>query len=993
MEAYNHARHVYCLSISLVDATRPELENPSARQDRFSVLLAEELKHHIENLGLADVSLKFTGNGWLMMTAEEESVTALACLAVIITEKFQESTAQATGMAKDRVPAVRAVMCAGRGRLIELPDGRKDWVGDSPRKAALLSAYCRPNEALLDDVVHGYVAGDFEVSPVDFKSELSEAGAAGTDPSLHSLGMPGLGTEISNGIKYPERFIYTFAAIGRGEEIATSSKKAVELLAGESRDAAADDMDNIGDKDNKEKQKSLERWNGIMASLPDYASVLELFEAVKVAGLSPDLASYNTLIAKSDDYGTASSWLEVMQSEEIKPDIATFNVLISKATDNKAVNNLLKKMRSDGVKPDASTYGALLQKSADYAAAKSLFETMKSEGIRANLSIYNSLMSKAPDYDVAKSLLEMMLDEGIQPDLTSYNALISKASEFELAKFWLEAMMEEAIQPNLVAYNRLISKVSDYDKAKTLLESMQDEGIKPNILTYNTLITKAPDYETAENLLGAMRDEGITPNVDSYVRLFSKNLAGRPADEVLKWYLSQEFDSEEPIQAAISSYRRIGRIDQALRLAVEYPQLPVSRKLIREIMDEVFSYLEAVREEGIKTDVSGYNALISKSPDFDTAKSWLDTMKRENIEPDLDTYKNLISKAPSFDTARSIIEAMTKDGTSPDMDTYNLLFGKNLAGKLADEILGWYLIQEYHPDEPIQIAIESFKEAGLSGQGLRLALEYSHLEAAKSAIKEYMDEVLSYMEAVREEGVRPSVVAYSALMSKAPYYSIAESWLDIMRKKGIRPNIVTYNTLISKAPEFDTAKSWLKEMLEEDIEPNVITYSALIAKAPDYKAAKSLFDSMLSQGIKPNIVTYNSLILKAGDYETINSLLEVMQKENIKPDTNSYNALISKTPDYDTARSLVELMQKEGIRPNLVTYNRLFSKNLSGRRAQDILNWYRLQNYRPDEPIQAAVAGYRKLGLIDDALHLAAEYPHLQVAQKVVKEHMEKALS
>jgi len=988
MEAYNHARHVYCLSISLVDATGSEPENPPARQDRFSVLLAEELKSHIENLGLVDVSLKFTGNGWLMMTAKEEQITALACLATIIVEKFQESIAQATGVARDRVPSVRAVICSGHGRFIELPDGRKDWIGDSPRKAARLSMYCHPNKVLLDGTVHDYVAGDFEVAPVDFKPELSGTGMGDVDSPLYSLEGPRL--EASGAVKDPARFIYTFGAIGKGEEIATSSKKLVELLAGESKHLAVDDMDG---RDNKEKQKSLGRWNRIMASLPDYASALELFEAMRGAGLSPDIAAYNVLVAKSDDYEIASSWLEVMQNEKIKPDISTFNALIVKAAGSGIVKILLEKMRSEDVKPDANTYSALIQKSSDYAAAKSLFEMMQNEGVRANLSIYNALISKAPDYDVAKSLLEIMVAEGIQPDLVSYNALISKASEYELAKFWLEAMMEEAIQPNLAAYNRLISKVSDYDKAKTLLESMQEEGIKPNILTYNTLITKAPSYEIAENLLGAMRDEGVKPNTDSYVRLFSKNLAGRPADEVLKWYLSQEFDSDEPIQAAISSYRRIGRIDQALRLAVEYPQLPVSRKLIREIMDEVFSYLEVIREEGVKTDVKSYNVLIAKAPDFDTAKSWLDAMKKEDVQPDGATYKNLITKAPDFDTAKSLVEAMSKDGISVDVDTYNLLFGKNLSGKSADEILGWYLVQEYHPDEPVQVAIESFREAGLPGQSLRLALEYSHLEAARKMIKEYMDEVLSYMETIQEEGVCPSVVAYSALIAKAPYYSIAESLLDTMRKKGVKPNVVTYNTLISKAPDFDTAKSWLKEMLEDDIDPSVVTYSSLISKTPDYNTAEKLFDSMQNQGIKPNVVTYNALILKASDYKTIKSLLDVMQKEGIKPDTNSYNALVSKAPDYDTAKSLVEFMYKEGIRPNLVTYNRLFSKNLSGKRAEDILSWYRAQNYCPDEPIQAAVANYRKLGLIDDALRLATEYPHLQVAQKVVKEHMEKALS
>ena len=115
--------------------------------------------------------------------------------------------------------------------------------------------------------------------------------------------------------------------------------------------------------------------------------------------------------------------------------------------------------------------------------------------------------------------------------------------------------------------------------------------------TYNTLIFKATDYQTAEAIFPMMERDGIQPNVVTYNRLFSKNLSEKSAEGLLSWYLAQKNHPEEPIQAAIASYRKIGRTDNALRLALDYPHLAVARKLLREHAAEAFVYLNGVREQ------------------------------------------------------------------------------------------------------------------------------------------------------------------------------------------------------------------------------------------------------------------------------------------------------------------------------------------------------------------------------------------------------------
>ncbi|MHB8841227.1 MAG: hypothetical protein ACYC56_05475 [Candidatus Aquicultor sp.] len=974
MEPYKKARLVYCLSMGMVESNSSDREASKSRHDRFNVLLAEQIKSHSEGLGLTDVLLKFNGDVWLLMTDKAQNLAVFSCLATIMAESFQPHTAQATGIAVENVPSLRLSICSGRDRFIELPDGRKDWVGDSARRALSASAYCHPNEVLLDDPSRHQVLDVFESTPADIQSRTLSERTKQLEEGFVAYTLGAIKVEQAAESHAPENFVYTFGATGKMDEAARVAQRVAERLVDEAKGAVVAEMPG---------------WNRLIASLLDYASAVKVLPSIQVAGLTPDLATYNALIAKAD-FGEGRSLLDAVQKEGIKPNCATYNALISKADFDTAVS-LFEAMQKEGIKPDLATYNGIIPKAPDFDTIQPWFERMLAENIQPGVVIYNTLITKSPDHDTAGFWFKKLLDEGIQPNIITYNALIAKAPNYGTASYWLEAILEDSIQSNLATYNRLIAKAPDYTTVKALLEALLKEGIKPNVITYNALISKSPDYDKALLLLEAMRKDGVAPNVDSFSRLFSKNLSGKSAEDVLALYQAQGIVSEEPIQTVISTYRKVGRVDQALLVALEYPHLVVAKKLIREIMDDVFAYLETIREEG-PADVASYNTLISKAPNYNAAKSWVDTMRKKDIRPDLITYNALISKSIDFGTAKTWLEAMRADGIAPDIESYSGLFGKDLSGTSADELLGWYLAQEYHPEEPIQVAITSYRKTGHVNQALRLALEFPQLQSAKTLVREIMNDMFDFLATMRDEGVQPNVATYSALISKAPYYSIAESWLATMRNKGIEPNTVTYNTLISKAPDYDTGKSWLEVMKKENVKPSVVTYSTLIAKA-DFGTGTALLDEMKREGIMPNTITYNALVLKAPDYPTVQSLLATMRQDHIKPDVVTYNTLMLAAPDYDTAKVWLDEMRKDGLQPNIVTYNRLFSKNLSAKPADEIVTWYLSQNYHPDEPVQAAIAAYQKSGRIDQALRLVLEYPHLQVARKLIREHTDQALA
>ena len=456
----NSVGFVFCLSIDLIGSTEAGLKLTTQRLDSFNISLVNQIRPHLEKLGLTDASTKFTGDGWLVMTEKGKKVPALCCLATIMANRFQDEMSQKTGIAKDNIPSLRLAICSGRDIRVELPDGRKDWVGDSARKAVRASGYCMPNEILIDGSVRSWVLRDFNIKSANVEQRPPEYRPKRMEEyfTLHVLGE--LKPEVAVDSEAPEYFVYTLGVIGKVKEAQMVGKQVSERLG--------DKASKLGIAETEALQAILQSWNRLMASLPDYSSALEILKSIQAAGLDPDVVTYSTLI------------------------------------------------------------------------------------------------NKAPDYDTAKA--------------------------------WVDTMQKEGIQPNVVTYSMLIDKAPDYDTAKAWVDTMRKEGIQPNVVTYNTLINKAPDYDTAKAWVDTMREEGIQPDVVTYNTLFSKDLSRKSADDILEWYLAQKYHPDEPTQAAIATYRKIHHIDQALRLTLDYPHLQAARKLFREHDEEALAYFRGISD-------------------------------------------------------------------------------------------------------------------------------------------------------------------------------------------------------------------------------------------------------------------------------------------------------------------------------------------------------------------------------------------------------------
>jgi len=354
----------------------------------------------------------------------------------------------------------------------------------------------------------------------------------------------------------PEYYVYTLGTIGRVKEASMAAKQVAKRLSS--------DAIKLKITEKRALRRNWSRWHRLIASVPDYSSALMVLDSIRDSGLSPDITTYSMLVNKTPNY--------------------------------KAARELVNTMYEEKVKLNAVIYNTLMEKSPDYNTAMDCFKNMSLEGIKPNAATYNALMEKSPDYNTAMDCFENMSSVGIKPNAVTYNAIMEKSPDYETAIKWLDTMHAAEVKPNVVTYTILVKKAPTYNKAKSLVYKMRLDKIKPNLITYTTLVSKASTYSQAKSWIDKMHGAGMQPSVVAYSALFSRDLSKISAEEILGWYLVQTYHPEEAIKAAINSYRKVGRIDQAFRLILDYPHLAEARKIFSEYKGEALKYFETIYE-------------------------------------------------------------------------------------------------------------------------------------------------------------------------------------------------------------------------------------------------------------------------------------------------------------------------------------------------------------------------------------------------------------
>jgi tetratricopeptide (TPR) repeat protein len=488
MPDYPSPRMTLCLAIDLKKSTAAGLKLSTKLLDRFNLALVRQVTPHLTAVGLTKAVIKFTGDGWLIITDNTDDAAPICCLAIIMACRFQEEISEETGLPLDGVPALRLSVCWGRALPVELPNGQRDFVGDSVRHAVRACQLCDDNEILIDDTVLRWIDHDFVCTPLMFDERLARHPEAKMEQPLALHTLEELKLESAAEGDAPEYFVNTLTIIGRRLE--------AEALAYRVSDA----LQNEAEKSSADIEELTERYNRLFASNLDYETVSRILRDMRDSGLQPDVETYNSLIVKARDSETRSRWLMRMKQEGISPDVKTFTILIRHAEDEPAVQRWLARMRRAGVAPD--------------------------------VILLNALIDQAKTYPVALQYLRRLQEMGVTPNASSYDLLIEKSDDVASGRIWIEAMF--------------------------------GEGIRPSVVTFRSL--------------------------------FRKDLSTISAEELLSWFLELPYHPSEAMWQAIAEYRRRGRIDDALRLCLDYPNTQAAQKIFRAYPEQALTYFRHVDE-------------------------------------------------------------------------------------------------------------------------------------------------------------------------------------------------------------------------------------------------------------------------------------------------------------------------------------------------------------------------------------------------------------
>lgn len=480
-------RLTLCLAMDLKGSTRSGLRLSTRKLDRFNLALVNHISPHLQAVQLEHAVVKFTGDGWLVMSDEQEDAARLCCLAMIMARSFQRDMYNETGISLENIPTLRVAVCWGRDIPVTLHTGQRDFVGNSVRHAVRACQFCNDNEVLVDETVRTWVAHDFVTRRTRMEERQSASPEAKTEEELALHVLEELRPDAAMDPDAPVYFVNALAVIGRAVE----AERLASRISGQLLQASGVISDQGG---------LLSRWNALLAANLDYDTAREVLTDLRQAGLRPDVNTYNALIEKGVDARSQSKWLEQMVHEGIQPNATTFNALIRSAKDDSTVERRMNRMQAMSVSPDIGTL---------YAA-------------------------------------------------------IEKASGFDAAMRW-QARMEQA-------------------------------GVAPDPRSYDLLVHKAETFEQARELIERMVSEKLEPEETTFIELFSKDLSGIRADDLLRWYLGLPHHPTHPVKRAIANYRRANRLEDALRLALDYPHTDTALKTIRQHADQSIAYFRSVVE-------------------------------------------------------------------------------------------------------------------------------------------------------------------------------------------------------------------------------------------------------------------------------------------------------------------------------------------------------------------------------------------------------------
>lgn len=247
---------------------------------------------------------------------------------------------------------------------------------------------------------------------------------------------------------------------------------------------------------------------------------------------------------------------------------------------------------------------------------------------------------------------------------------------------------------------------------------------------------------------------------------------------------------------------------------------------------------------------------------------------------------------------------------------------------------------------------------------------------------------------MKREGVRPTVVTYSALISaaeKGQQWKLALEVLEEMKTAGHGANVIAYSAAISalsKGQMWHKALELFREIEASGGKPSIVTYNATMTaleKGLQWERALDLFDEMKIKNMPVTVVSYGSAISaceKGLQYRQCLEYLDEMTEMGIKKNVIIFGAAMScmeKSCRADIAFQLMERMKLEDVAANVHIYNSAIS---ACARCNLWEKGYELFREMDDVRVARDVVTYNAV--------LDAVCSQVQLGRKLFKEGVEK---
>ncbi|KAE8707408.1 putative pentatricopeptide repeat-containing protein [Hibiscus syriacus] len=198
-----------------------------------------------------------------------------------------------------------------------------------------------------------------------------------------------------------------------------------------------------------------------------------------------------------------------------------------------------------------------------------------------------------------------------------------------------------------------------------------------------------------------------------------------------------------------------------------------------------------------------------------------------------------------------------------------------------------------------------------------------------------LNEAISLLNGVAEEGMKPDVVTYNTLicgLCKSAKVAEAKIFLHKMVNEGLKPDGFAYNAVIDgycKLGMIQNADKILNDAIFKGFIPDEFTYCSLInglCRDGTILQALQLMNEMLGNGCSPSIWTYNVVInglCKMGCVSDANNLL---------------NDAILKV---DNAVEILNQMWNYGVIPDVITYNSVLNGLCKTSKSEDVMGTFK----------------------------------------------------